>query len=72
MRIPTTIEATRDLMTAKGGSGEDIGRLSRGEFYFSTEAVKRPIRIRTPLCLTWHPANPLAVDEVIAKARATG
>ncbi len=72
MSAPATIEATRELMAAKGGSGEDIGRLARGEFYFSTEAVKRPIRIRTPLCLTWHPANPLTIDEVTAKARANG
>jgi DNA helicase HerA-like ATPase len=72
MSSPTTIEATRELMAAKGGSGEDIGRLSRGEFYLSTEAVQRPIRIRTPLCLTWHPANPLTAEEVVAKARASG
>ena len=71
MSSPATIEAARELMTAKGGSGEDIGRLSRGEFYFSTEAVARPIRIRTPLCLTWHPANPLTIEEVTAKARAS-
>ncbi|MGD0024340.1 MAG: ATP-binding protein [Xanthobacteraceae bacterium] len=71
MSAPATIEATRELMAAKGGSGDDIGRLTRGEFYFSTEAVQRPIRIRTPLCLTWHPANPLTIEEVIAKARTT-
>ncbi len=69
MSSPATIEATRELMAAKGGGGEDIGRLSRGEFYFSTEAVQRPIRIRTPLCLSWHPANPLTPEEVVAKAR---
>jgi hypothetical protein len=69
MSAPATIDATRELMAAKGGSGEDIGRLSRGEFYFSTEASARPIKIRTPLCLTWHPANPLTAEEVVAKAR---
>ena len=71
MSSPATIEATRELMAAKGGAGEDIGRLSRGEFYFSTEAVHRPIRIRTPLCLTWHPPNPLTAEEVAAKSRAS-
>jgi hypothetical protein len=70
MSAPATIEATRELMAAKGGTGEDIGRLSRGEFYFSTEATSRPVKIRTPLCLTWHPANPLTAEEVVAKARA--
>ena len=69
MSAPATIEATRELMAAKGGNGDDIGRLSRGEFYFSTEATRRPIKLRTPLCLTWHPVNPLTVEEVVAKAR---
>jgi hypothetical protein len=70
MSSPTTIAATRSLLEAKGGGGgEDIARLSRGEFYFSTEAVARPIRIRTPICLTWHPANPLTATEVVEKAR---
>ncbi|ABD86747.1 helicase HerA domain-containing protein [Rhodopseudomonas palustris] len=70
MSSPTTIEATKGLMAAKGGSGEDIGKLSRGEFYFSTEGLPRPVRIRTPICLTWHPANPLTAEQVVTKARA--
>jgi DNA helicase HerA-like ATPase len=70
MSSPATIAATRGLLEAKGGGGsEDVARLSRGEFYFSTEAVARPIRIRTPICLTWHPANPLTANEVVEKAR---
>jgi hypothetical protein len=72
MSSPATIAATRGLLDAKGGAGgEDVGRLSRGEFYFSTEGVSRPLRIRTPICLTWHPANPLTAAEVAAKARGT-
>jgi hypothetical protein len=73
MSSPTTIAATRGLLEAKGGGGgDDIARLNRGEFYFSTENVARPIRIRTPICLTWHPANPLTAIEVVEKARAEG
>ncbi|WP_454647668.1 ATP-binding protein [Bradyrhizobium liaoningense] len=72
MSSPATIAATRGLLDAKGGAGgEDVGRLSRGEFYFSTEAIARPLRIRTPICLTWHPANPLTATEVAEKARIT-
>lgn len=72
MSSPATIAATRGLLDAKGGAGgEDVGRLGRGEFYFSTEAVARPLRIRTPICLTWHPANPLTAAEVVEKARIT-
>jgi hypothetical protein len=72
MSSPATIAATRGLLEAKGGGGgDDVARLSRGEFYFSTEGVMRPIRIRTPICLTWHPANPLTAAEVVEKARLT-
>jgi hypothetical protein len=71
MSSPATIDATRELMAAKGGVGDDIARLSRGEFYFSTEGLPRPVKIHTPLCLTWHPANPLTEDEVLKKTRIT-
>jgi Helicase HerA, central domain len=69
MNAPVTIAATQELMAAKGGGGEDIGRLSKGEFYFSTEGSNRPVKIRTPLCLSWHPPNPPTADEIIQKAR---
>jgi hypothetical protein len=71
MSSPATIQAAQELMAAKGGAGEDIARLGKGEFYFSTEGCTRPIKIRTPLCLSWHPPNPPTADEVIAKARKT-
>jgi hypothetical protein len=70
MSSPATIEATRELMAAKGGGGDDIARLNRGEFYFSTEGLPRPIKIHAPLCLTWHPQNPLTEEEVLAKTRS--
>jgi hypothetical protein len=51
-------------------SHRDIGKLSRGEFYFSTDGSTRPFKVRTPLCLSWHPANPPTAEEVVQKARA--
>ena len=57
-------------MASKGGAAEDIGRLTRGEFYFSTEGYARPLKIRTPLCLSWHPPNPPTAAEVLEKARS--
>jgi DNA helicase HerA-like ATPase len=69
MSAPVTIQATQELMASKGGAAEDIGRLTRGEFYFSTEGFARPLKIRTPLCLSWHPPNPPTAAEVIEKAR---
>jgi hypothetical protein len=70
MSSPATIEATRELMAAKGGAADDIGRLGRGEFYFSTEGLRRPVKVRTPLCLSFHPANPPTAEEIVEKARA--
>jgi hypothetical protein len=71
MSSPATIQATKDLMAAKGGAADDIGRLAKGEFYFSTEGYNRPVKIHTSLCLSWHPPNPPTAEEVIAKAHAT-
>jgi hypothetical protein len=70
MSSPATIEATRELMAAKGGAADDIGRLTKGEFYFSTEGFSRPIKIITPMCLSWHPPNPPTTDEIFQKASA--
>jgi DNA helicase HerA-like ATPase len=69
MSAPVTIEATRELMSAKGGAADDIGRLTKGEFYFSTDGFSHPIKIMTPMCLSWHPPNPPTADEIIQKAR---
>jgi hypothetical protein len=70
MGSQATIDAIHDMMAAKGGAADDIGKLSRGEFYFSTDGSTRPFKVRTPLCLSWHPANPPTAEEVVAKARA--
>ncbi|MFG1421536.1 helicase HerA-like domain-containing protein [Roseixanthobacter liquoris] len=69
MSAPVTIEATRELMAAKGGAADDLAKLERGVFYFSTEGLRRPVKIRTPLCLSWHPANPPTAAEVVKAAR---
>jgi DNA helicase HerA-like ATPase len=69
MSSPATIEAIKELMAAKGGAQDDIGKLSSGEFYFSSDGVKQPIKIRTPLCLSWHASTPPTAEEVMRKAR---
>lgn len=67
---PAAIQAAAELIAAKGGgSGNDIGRLATGQFYFSTEGFARPVKVKTPLCLSYHPANPLDPEEVELRAR---
>jgi hypothetical protein len=70
MGASATIDAIHDMMAAKGGAADDIGKLSKGEFYFSTEGSLRPFKVRTPLCLSWHPPNPPTAEEVVQKARS--
>jgi hypothetical protein len=70
MGSTAAVDAIQEMMAAKGGGADDIGKLSRGEFYFSTEGSLRPFKVHTPLCLSWHPANPPTAEEVIQKARS--
>jgi hypothetical protein len=66
---PATIAAAQEIIAAGGGTAADIGKLGAGEFYFATEGAGRPAKLRTPLCLSFHPANPPTPEQVIATAR---
>lgn len=66
---PATIAAAQEILSASGGSANDLGRLAAGEFYFATEGSGRPFKLRTPLCLSHHPANPPTPEQVVALAR---
>jgi DNA helicase HerA-like ATPase len=66
---PATIGAAQEIIAARGGNADDLGRLKAGEFYFSTEGAGKPGKVRTPICLSYHPPNPPAPDEVIARAK---
>ena len=41
MSSPATIQATQELMAAKGGAAEDIGRLTKGEFRRGSRVATR-------------------------------
>ncbi|SNT00162.1 hypothetical protein SAMN06264365_13242 [Actinoplanes regularis] len=70
LNAPVHIEAAREMAHFKGGDVPDISRLTSGEFYVAVEG--QPFRkIRTPLCLTHHPASPLSTDEVMARSWQT-
>lgn len=65
MNAPATIQATLELMAAKGGRADDIGKLGAGLFYFASEGLTQPVKVLTPLCLSHHPASPLSEQEVV-------
>ncbi|KXK58914.1 AAA family ATPase [Micromonospora rosaria] len=68
LNAPVQIEAAREMARAKGGDVPDISRLGTGEFYLAAEGAA-PVKIRTPLSLSHHPASPLTVEEVLERAR---
>jgi hypothetical protein len=56
------------MAAAKGGDVPDISRLRSGQFYAAVEGSAFE-KVRTPLCLSYHPRSPLTTEEVIARAR---
>jgi len=65
------IGAVREQIRLRGGTGEGIPTLVKGEFYLGTEAIKTPIKVRVPLCLSHHPVNPLVEEEVLQRGQAS-
>jgi DNA helicase HerA-like ATPase len=66
---PATIGAAQEIIAASGGKADDIGKLKAGEFYFATEGSGKPAKLRTPICLSYHPANPPTPEEVVERAK---
>lgn len=66
---PATIDAAKELIAASGGRADDLGKLATGEFYFKTERSGKPVKVKTPICLSYHPANPPTPEEVVARAK---
>ena len=68
---PQVIDFIKGLLAEKGGSGDDIGRLQKGQFYMISEGIPAPIRVAVPMCLSYHPeGKPLTEDEVLTRARS--
>jgi DNA helicase HerA-like ATPase len=70
---PSAIDTIEELITQKGGSARDVSKLGTGNFYVYSESIngetpKAPIKIRTPLCLSYHPNSPMDENEVLEKA----
>ena len=70
MSSPALIAATEEMMAAKGKAAKDLGSLSAGLFYVATEGLAQPVKIRAPLCLSWHPQNPATPEQIVDLAAA--
>jgi hypothetical protein len=68
LNSPAHLEAARDLARAKGTALPDLGRLGTGQFYVTGDDISFQ-KVRSPLCLSHHPASPLTQEEVLERAR---
>lgn len=68
LNSPPQIAAAKELAAAKSSAVPDISRLGAGQFYAVAEGLAFQ-KIRTPLCLSYHPPSPLTVEEVLERAR---
>ena len=68
---PAAIEVVQEQLRLRGGTGQDVARLERGQFYATAESVNPPVKVQAPLCLSHHAATPLDEKDVLARARAS-
>ncbi|KUI26670.1 AAA family ATPase [Mycobacterium sp. IS-1742] len=71
LNSPTQIAVAREMARVKGGLVPDISRLQSGTFYAALEGMSFH-KIRTPLCLSHHPAGAPTAEEVLALAHERG
>lgn len=62
------IVAANDMARAKGSNVSNIAGLDVGQFYVAGETFDFR-RMRSPMCLSHHPASPLPLEEVLERAR---
>jgi len=67
---PASLATLQDLMLQKGGSGNDIPKLTPGQFFIhnADSGHKSPLRIQVPLSLSYSPRNPLSEEVILEKA----
>ena len=66
---PAAISVVQDQIRQRGGHGNDIAKLKRGQFYIASENLSPPIKVATSLCLSHHPSSPLDETEVLKRAQ---
>lgn len=51
---PTAIQVMQEQLSQRGNSGKDIPTLQPGQFYVVSERLNAPVKILTPICLSYH------------------
>ena len=65
LNSPIQIAAAKEIASAKSSAVLDISRLKAGQFYVGTEGVGFR-KVRTPMCLSYHPPSAPTQEEVLA------
>lgn len=68
LNSPAQIATAVEFARVKGGEVPDISRLRAGTFYVAAEGEAFH-KIKTPWCLSQHPASPPTTEEVLALAQ---
>jgi hypothetical protein len=68
LNSPVQIAAASEMARAKGSDVGDISQLEVGQFYAASEKFGFRL-LRSPFCLSHHPAAPLRIEEVLERAR---
>lgn len=69
LTVPAQFAAARDIARAKGSEVPDIAQLSKGQFYAAIEGGSF-VKVRVPMCLSYHPSSALTAEEVLSRATA--
>ena len=70
LTVPTQFTAAREIARAKGSEIPDIAQLAKGQFYAAVEGGSF-VKIRVPMCLSYHPSSALTAEEVLARAASS-
>jgi hypothetical protein len=70
INTPVQVAAAKEMASAKSSTVPDISRLSAGEFYSVAEGTPFQ-KIKSPMCLSYHPSSALTAEEVLVRARTT-
>lgn len=68
LNSPAQIDTAKEMARSKGGAVPDVGKMPTGHFYTAVEGAEFR-KVRTPLCLTYHPKSPPTQEEVVVLAR---
>jgi hypothetical protein len=67
---PAALAAARDQIKQKGGTGDELARMPRGQFYVHNAdlGLSAPEHVTIPMCLSCHRSSPLDETEIMKKA----